>query len=75
MDTHVHWRTTRFDIDMMKCIYCGFCQEAWLGRKSRCTRVCGPTAVLWGSTLQYRVFTGIDAKKPRHSELPPGLPA
>jgi NADH-quinone oxidoreductase subunit I len=21
-------RTTRFDIDMMKCIYCGFCQEA-----------------------------------------------
>ena len=23
-------RTTRFDIDMMKCIYCGFCQEACL---------------------------------------------
>jgi NADH-quinone oxidoreductase subunit I len=21
-------RTTRFDIDMMKCIHCGFCQEA-----------------------------------------------
>ena len=21
-------RTTRFDVDMMKCIYCGFCQEA-----------------------------------------------
>ncbi|HEY8276143.1 MAG TPA: 4Fe-4S binding protein, partial [Methyloceanibacter sp.] len=20
--------TTRFDIDMMKCIYCGFCQES-----------------------------------------------
>ncbi len=20
-------RTTRFDIDMMKCIYCGYCQE------------------------------------------------
>jgi len=22
-------RTTRYDIDMVKCIYCGFCQEAW----------------------------------------------
>jgi NADH-quinone oxidoreductase subunit I len=21
-------RTTRYDIDMVKCIYCGFCQEA-----------------------------------------------
>jgi formate hydrogenlyase subunit 6/NADH:ubiquinone oxidoreductase subunit I len=21
-------RTTRYDIDMTKCIYCGFCQEA-----------------------------------------------
>lgn len=21
-------RTTRYDIDMSKCIYCGFCQEA-----------------------------------------------
>ena len=21
-------RTTRYDIDMMKCIYCGFCEEA-----------------------------------------------
>ena len=24
-------RTTRYDIDMTKCIYCGFCQEACLG--------------------------------------------
>ena len=24
----VHGRTTRYDIDMTKCIYCGFCQEA-----------------------------------------------
>ena len=23
-----HRRTTRYDIDMTKCIYCGFCQEA-----------------------------------------------
>ena len=22
-------KTTRYDIDMTKCIYCGFCQEAW----------------------------------------------
>src|SRR5437868_12079092 len=22
-------RTTRYDIDMVKCIYCGFCQEAF----------------------------------------------
>lgn len=24
-------RTTRYDIDMTKCIYCGFCQEACPG--------------------------------------------
>ncbi|CAI9284809.1 unnamed protein product [Lactuca saligna] len=23
------YRTTRYDIDMSKCIYCGFCQEAF----------------------------------------------
>ena len=22
-------RTVRYDIDMTKCIYCGFCQEVW----------------------------------------------
>ncbi len=22
-------RTTRYDIDLFKCIYCGFCEEAW----------------------------------------------
>ena len=26
--TTVRRRTTRYDIDMVKCIYCGFCQEA-----------------------------------------------
>ena len=29
-------RTTRYDIDMVKCIYCGLCQEAYrlcLGRE------------------------------------------
>jgi hypothetical protein len=36
-------RTTRYDIDMTKCIYCGFCQEAfWLwqaaGPGSCCSR-------------------------------------
>ena len=25
-------RTTRYDIDMTKCIYCGFCQEACPGK-------------------------------------------
>ena len=31
-------RTTRFDIDMMKCIYCGFCQEAALSTPSSLDR-------------------------------------
>ena len=28
-------RTTRFDIDMMKCIYCGFCRGGLPGRRHR----------------------------------------
>lgn len=30
-------RTTRYDIDMTKCIYCGFCQEV---RRPRAARAC-----------------------------------
>lgn len=28
-------RTTRYDIDMTKCIYCGFCQASYLSRNAR----------------------------------------
>ena len=32
-------RTTRYDIDMTKCIYCGFCQEARRPSQERCGRL------------------------------------
>jgi NADH-quinone oxidoreductase subunit I len=30
-------RTTRYDIDLTKCIFCGFCEESWSIRSSRPT--------------------------------------
>jgi hypothetical protein len=38
-------RTTRYDIDMVKCIYCGLCQEAY--------RLCLRPRGSGGSSLRY----------------------
>ena len=39
-------RTTRYDIDMVKCIYCGLCQEA-----------CPVDAIVEGPNIEYAVET------------------
>ena len=39
-------RTTRYDIDMVKCIYCGLCQEA-----------CPVDAIVEGPNLEFAVET------------------
>jgi NADH-quinone oxidoreductase subunit I len=46
-------RTTRYDIDMVKCIYCGLCQESpRRARSSTTTRsVCSPTATAGNARL------------------------